>query len=198
MKELHVGVGAGDGREQGLSEGVGYEIVGVGTEDRASSQDGHGNGRVAVRELGKASLGFELVFAVQEAGDGSDRVIFGEEVGVVGMRAIDGGAAEIEDVPDIGGGAGFEDVVCAGDVDAPGDLAATAGIEEVGEVDDGVDAVVGEEVGERVSDVLPDKGDAVGVVDVGGANVHRQNELDAFRRTGGGGPACCRCNRMRR
>ena len=63
----------------------------------------------------------------------------------------------------------------------PGDMAATSGIEEVGEMDDGADPMPCEEVGERVSDVLPDKGDAVGVVDVGGANVHRQNELDGFR-----------------
>ena len=95
-------------------------------------------------------------------------MLFGEEIRVVGVRAIDGGATEIEDVPDTGGGAGLDEVVCTGDVDAPGDLAAASGIEEVGEMDDGVDAVVGEEVGERVSDVLSDKGDAVGVVDVGG------------------------------
>ena len=58
---------------------------------------------------------------------------------------------------------------------------AASGIEEVGEVDDGADAVVGEEVGERVSDVLMDEGDAVGVVDVQGrSDVHGEDELDVF------------------
>ena len=73
-------------------------------------------------EIGEAGLGLELVLAVQESGDGPDRVVFCQEFGVVGVRAVNGGAAEVEDVPDVGGGAGFEDVVGPGDVDAPGDL----------------------------------------------------------------------------
>ena len=83
---------------------------------------------------------------------------------------------------DIGGGAGLDEVVGAGDVDAPGNVSATAGIEQVCQVNDGVDAVVGEEVGERVSDVVLDEGDAVRVFDVGGADVHRQNEFDVIGR----------------
>ena len=42
VEELHVGVGAGYGREQRLSEGVGYEVIGVGAQDGASAQDGDG------------------------------------------------------------------------------------------------------------------------------------------------------------
>ena len=99
---------------------------------------------------------------------------------------------------DIGGGAGVEDVVGAGDVDATGDFAAASGIEEVCQVDDGVDPVVVEEVGERVSYVLMDEGDVAGVVDFRGSDVRGEDELDVFGGLESGESACCRCIRMRR
>ena len=98
------------------------------------------------------------------------------------MRAVNRGAAEVEDVPDIRSRAGFDYVVRTGDVHPSGELTIAARVEQVCQVDDGVDVVIGEEVEKRVTDVVLNEGDTVGVVVVYGANVRRKNELDIFGR----------------
>ena len=155
MEELHGRIGVGDSGQERLSERLGNEVVGAGAYDGAYAQDGQGGLRVAFRELEQARFGGGLVLAVLESFSPDVRGVRlrARNVGVVGVSAIYGGTAEVDDMPDSRRFAGLQHVICPSDIHPAGVGFAASRVQDVGEVNHGVNSMTRKDVRAGLGDV---------------------------------------------
>ena len=174
MDHLHRRIGPSQNGQHGFSESVGDEVVSVRPHHRAGADDADRRRWAARRELGQQTLCRQLVLAVPEAAQRTRRRVLRQPIRVVRARAIDRGAAEIDDVRHPRVLARPDDVGGSADVDAVGGLSTPVRIEDEGEMRYSVNPPAAQQVPQRLAYITLNELDVISPIGARRANVRRQ------------------------
>jgi len=142
------------GRQSGKFHGPepGKHVVDPGAHQQPGPQDGQGGVRLAGEKTGDKIFHFHLagvVITVFVAGQGG---VLGEAQGIVPMGTVNSGAAGVNDLGNMVGQAGLENVLAAVDIDVPGLFFVLDFADHVGQVKE--DIRPGQDLGDfRAADI---------------------------------------------
>src|SRR6185369_14394930 len=186
---------AAHSEHDGAIEHVGDLVVRIGAQDRAGPKDELNQLGMTLAPPFEHLLDEAFVVGVREFGVSTQRVVLAQQSGVVGVVAVRGAAARVDDLAHAGTGAAGQDVAGSGHVDGELELAGHAGRrrDDRREMDDELDAVAakyfGEVRGTYVGLLVSHSGSAFALFRQ--ANVEREDPCDrmTFRERGNDLPA---------